>query len=218
MSRQALFSGEVPQYFPGSILNTAKEASLWSAFWTSRGLAADQVGFDKGLGEAGGKRKLAALLAQPKTRALGLVVNAVDKIMHGATLGTEGVHTLVRQWAKQGHFSHLLGALLDEGFRVYITADHGNAEARGIGSPSEKALANLRGERVRLYPNETLREKVHGQFSSAIAWDPVGLPPGFIPLIASGRDAFITSGKSTVAHGGVALEELIVPFVRVAKG
>ena len=110
VSRQALFSGEVPQYFPGSILSTAKEASLWSAFWTSHGLAADQVGFDKGLGEEAGEQKLAALLARPKTRSLGLVVNAVDNIMHGATLGTAGVHGQVRQWAKQGHFSDMLGA------------------------------------------------------------------------------------------------------------
>lgn len=218
VSRQALFSGEVPQYFPGSILSTAKEASLWTAFWTSQGLSADQVGFEKGLGEAGSEQKLARLLAQPKLRALGLVVNAVDNIMHGAILGTEGVHTLVRQWAKQGHFSHLLGALLDEGFHVFITADHGNIEACGIGNPFEKALADLRGERVRVYPNATLRDKVHGEFASAIVWDPVGLPPGFVPLIASGRDAFITPGKSTVTHGGVALEELIVPFVRVTKG
>lgn len=218
VSRQALFAGEVPQYFPGSILSTAKEAALWSAFWTTRGLAPDEVGFQKGLAENGGQPKLAALLAQPRIRVVGVVVNAVDNILHGATLGIAGVHSQVRQWAKQGHFSEMLGQLLDEGFAIYITADHGSVEACGIGNPAEKALANLRGERVRVYPNETLRDKVREKFPSAIAWDPVGLPPDFMPLVASGRDAFVTAGKHTVTHGGTALEELIVPFVRVMRG
>ena len=215
VSRQALFAGEVPRYFADSIGSTAKEASRWATFWAGRGVAGDEVGFVKGMGEEGGEEKLAATLAQPKLRAVGIVVNAVDNIMHGATLGTAGVHGQVSQWVEQGHFSAVLRTLFDEGFRIYITADHGNTEARGIGNPAEKALADLRGERVRVYPNETLRNKVHEQFPSAIAWDPVGLPPGFVPLLASGRDAFITKDKRTVTHGAVSLEELIVPWVRI---
>lgn len=217
VSRQALFAGEAPQYFAGSILSTAKELALWASFWAGRGLAAEEVGFEKGLGEEGGEQKLAALLAQPKLRVVGIVVNAVDNIMHGATLGTPGVHGQVRQWAKQGHFAQLLSTLLDENFAVYVTADHGNVEARGIGSPAEKSLADLRGERVRVYPNATLRDLVAGKFPSAIPWDAPGLPEEFVPLIASGRDAFITQGKRSVTHGGIALEELVVPFVRVTR-
>jgi hypothetical protein len=42
-----------------------------------------------------------------------------------------------------------------------------------------------------------------------------GLPPDFLPLFASGRGAFVPKGEPVVAHGGMSLEELIVPFVNV---
>ena len=191
--------------------------SLWLSFWADQGLTASEVGFGKGMADHGDQQRLEALLDQPKLRTVGIVVNALDSIMHGATLGMAGMHNQVRQWAAQGHFAEMLRRLTDEGFEVIITSDHGNVEAWGIGSPSDKSLADVRGERVRVFPNDTLRGVVQKTFPTAIAWDPVGLPPGFSPLFSSGRDAFIVSGKRTVAHGGIALEELIVPFVRVQR-
>ena len=42
-----------------------------------------------------------------------------------------------------------------------------------------------------------------------------GLPPDFLPLYASGRGAFVPAGHQVVAHGGMSVEELIVPFVKI---
>lgn len=39
------------------------------------------------------------------------------------------------------------------------------------------------------------------------------LPDTYRALLAPGRGAFIHEGKTTVAHGGIALEEVLVPFV-----
>ena len=60
-----------------------------------------------------------------------------------------------------------------------------------------------------------LRAAVASRFPNAIVWKPVGLPEDFLPLIASGRSAFVQSGYRTVAHGGVTMEEAVVPFVQV---
>ncbi len=46
-------------------------------------------------------------------------------------------------------------------------------------------------------------------------WKPLGLPTDFLPLILPERSAFVKVGERIVAHGGVTLEEVIVPFVRV---
>jgi hypothetical protein len=73
----------------------------------------------------------------------------------------------------------------------------------------------VRGERVRIYSDSVLRAEVYSRFPNAIAWKPVGLPPDFLPLIAPERSAFVQTGSRTVAHGGVTLEEVVVPFVRV---
>ena len=49
-------------------------------------------------------------------------------------------------------------------------------------------------------------------------WPADGLPGGYLPLLAPGRSAFVGEGERVVAHGGVCLEELVVPFVEVEAG
>ncbi len=68
---------------------------------------------------------------------------------------------------------------------------------------------------MRVYSNETLRTGVAAQFPDAVLWKPIGLPSDFLPLLAPGRRAFVLEGQRTVAHGGITLEEIVVPFVRV---
>jgi hypothetical protein len=38
-----------------------------------------------------------------------------------------------------------------------------------------------------------------------------------MPLFAAGRTAFMQHGEPAVVHGGISIEELIVPFVKVAR-
>jgi len=52
-------------------------------------------------------------------KLVGLVVDEVDKIMHGMELGTAGMHNQVRQWALQGFIAQLLDLLLNHSFRVF---------------------------------------------------------------------------------------------------
>ena len=37
-----------------------------------------------------------------------------------------------------------------------------------------------------------------------------------MPLFAGGRGAFVPKDEQVVVHGGVSVEELIVPFVKVS--
>jgi hypothetical protein len=154
----------------------------------------------------------------PKIKVLGIVVDKVDRIMHGMELGTAGMHNQVRQWAAEGFMNSLLRLLFSNGFAVYLTADHGNVEAAGYGRPKEGMLAEVRGERVRIYEKDALRSRVASSFPESIELKPLGLPEDFLPLIAGGRRAFVPSGQRTVAHGGITLDEIVVPFVRVVGG
>ncbi len=43
------------------------------------------------------------------------------------------------------------------------------------------------------------------------------LPEGYSPLIKAGRSAFAPNGEKLMAHGGISVEEAIVPFVRVRR-
>jgi PglZ domain. len=216
VSRQAAFAGKPPLYFPDSIQTTEKEPALWVQFWADHGLMPREVGYLKGLGE-GAVGEVTDWATRPAVRVLGLVVDKVDRIMHGMELGSAGMHNQVRQWATQGYLAQLLDLLLDHGFEVTISSDHGNLEAEGIGRPAEGAVADLRGERVRVYSDSGLRTRVKARFPHTVEWPPVGLPDDFLPLMAPGRYVFIRKDDRIVAHGGISIEELVVPLVHVER-
>ena len=216
VSRQAIFAGKPPFYFPSSIHTTDREPSSWRQFWTDQGMPAHTVGYAKGLGDGPGDG-VSEVLTRADFRALGLVVDKVDRIMHGMELGAAGMHNQVRQWAGEGFMARLLDRLLGDGFAVYLTSDHGNIEAEGRGRPSEGALADIRGERARIYSDAVLRSPVREQFPDAIAWPAVGLPDDYLALLAPGRSAFVREGERVVGHGGASLEEVVVPWIRIER-
>ena len=216
VSRQAAFAGGPPVYFPNSIDTTNKEPTLWKKFWVDQGLTQQEVGYHKGLGD-GALDRVKELIDRSRMRVIGLVVDKVDRIMHGMELGTAGMHNQVRQWTNQLFMAHLIDLLLDNGFCVHLSSDHGNIEATGCGQPTEGAVADLRGERARVYSDSVLRSRVKERVFDALEWPPIGLPEDFLPLLAPGRAAFVREGKRLVGHGGALLEELIVPFVQIDR-
>ena len=212
VSRQAIFAGKAPRSFGASLDVTAKEPVLWRQFWESVGLARSAIAYKKGLGAGDVAEILEEELCPGRTKVLGLVVDKVDKIMHGIQLGSAGMHNQIQQWAQSGFLSSLIDRLLDSGYQAWLTSDHGNIECRGQGRIAEGVLAESRGERVRIYSTPELMPADKGE-----TWPPIGLPEDYYPLLAKERSAFITSGSVTVAHGGASLEEVIVPFVKFER-
>ncbi len=216
VSRQALFSGSPPFYFPSSIGSTAKESKLWQKFWEGIGLSRLEVSYQKGLGDGDAVQTLQDVIS-PRTRVLGLVIDKVDKIMHGMQLGATGMHNQIKQWCRQGFLNSLIDYLLENNYQVWLTSDHGNIECVGIGSPLEGSIAETRGERVRVYPTKELRSSISKQFPVSMEWDPVGLPPDYFPLLANNQSAFIQNKKRIVGHGGISIEEVIVPLIKFER-
>jgi hypothetical protein len=156
-------------------------------------------------------------LINPQTKVIGLVIDKVDKIMHGMQLGAAGMHNQISQWCKGKYLTTLLNYLSNYGYEVWLTSDHGNIESIGKGRPKEGAIAESRGERVRVYPTHELRSQISSSYTFAREWQPSGLPENYFPLVATGNDAFINEGDSIVGHGGVAIEEVIVPLIKVER-
>lgn len=217
VSRQAIFSGKEPIYFSASIAKTDREEKLWRQFWENQGLSHTEIAYKKGLGEDDVEHVLDEAIHPEKTRVAGLVVDIVDKIMHGMALGSQGMLNQVDLWMTKGFLAKLAQRLLDLGFDVWLTSDHGNIQCRGIGRPKEGSIVRSRGERARVYQSEALRELIHHKFPSAIEWRSSGLPANYLPLIASGNDAFVNQNEIIVSHGGISLQEVIVPLVKIEK-
>ena len=67
VSRQSIFAGKAPLYFPSSIYSTGKEANLWQQFWVDHGLTSRETAYLKGLGEMSTLRAVEEALSDPSS-------------------------------------------------------------------------------------------------------------------------------------------------------
>ena len=112
-----------------------------------------------------------------------------------------------------GVINELLALLQTNGFTVFLTSDHGNTEAVGLGRPNEGVLADKAGERCRIYPDSTLRAKLKMSFPDVLTWENLSLPDNIYTALAPIGKAFVPLNATTVCHGGGTLEEVCVPFI-----
>ena len=215
VSRQACFAGRPPFYFGKGISSTAGEPAAWNRFWVDEGLTPGAVRFEKKLRTDDDLERVADAVSVPGVRAVALVVDVVDKIVHGETLGSGGMRNQVKYWAEQATLTRILDMLKSAGFSVFLTSDHGNIETRGCGRPADGVLVETYGKRVRVYDDPVLRDRVLEKFPNAVPWRRVGLPEGYHALLAPGRFSFVREDEKPVAHGGASLEEVVVPLVEI---
>lgn len=217
VSRQAIFSGKRPSEYPQSITTTAKEASFWREFWEGNGFTSSEIKYQKSLGHKPyGLERLEFRYAG--TKIYGCVIDVIDEFMHGAKQGRKTVQSEVEIWLDNGYLEMMLNELISLDYDIFLTADHGNIEATGIGKIQQGVLATSRGQRVRTYDDHTLREHTFDEnLLTTMLWNSSTLPMGYLPLIARGNGAFVPKEDIIMTHGGTHIEEVLVPFVQVIK-
>lgn len=221
IGRQAIFSGRIPLEFASSIEGTHSEPRHWSNFWQDQGLSEQAICYLTPQGKKASFEPLAEGIldaaSHDEVRVIGAVIGVIDQNMHQIGLGTLGLHSLVEAWARTNQLAMLVDGLLKQDFVVFITADHGNVFGRGFGKPDVGATAQQRGERTHVFRHSELRERTALLHPDAIEWPQYGLPHDYFPLIAPYGSCFMPEGKEAVSHGGIALEEVMVPFVRIRR-
>lgn len=220
VSRQAIFSGRLPFEFAKSIESTGSEAKHWKDFWESSQLASRSIQYVAPQGAGESTSSVMARIrdgASEHVKVLGGVIGFVDQSLHHAGRGTRGLHAVVQEWADSGELSKLVDDLIERGFSVFVTADHGNVFSRGFGKPDVGVTAQQRGVRAHIFRDRALRDRSASQYPSAVEWPQTGLPHDYFPLIAPYGACFLPEGRQAVSHGGITLEEVMVPFVRIER-
>lgn len=209
VSRQAIFAGDLPISFPDSLWTTQPEPRRWRERWADEGVLSTDVAYHRVRGrlphdhvDFGG------------ASVVGVVVNAVDDLMHTSELfGDAQLLANLDVWVANGFLLDLVRRASAAGLETWITADHGNVECVGSGSVSEGVAIESSGKRLLRYPNRTLRD---ASAANGITWDAIpGMPSTAEPLLfAPDRHAF-TNNRLSISHGGLSIDEVIVPLARV---
>lgn len=204
ISRQSIFSGQLPinHHAPFSL---AHEEKQWRQFWLDNGFKDAEIFFGRGIN----------VDVPASTKIAGIIINTLDDIMHGQIQGQEGMYRDIASWASRGELQGLIQRLLAQGFQVYITSDHGNIEAVGQGRPpSEGVLTEITGLRARIYQDFAQTDKLKANFR-VMEYPGIYLPKEYRYILCDGYSAFAAEGENAVCHGGMTIEEVIVPFIEV---
>ena len=222
ISRQAIFAARPPAFFASSIGTTSKEGALWRAYWSEAAKLPDhEIGYAglhlRNLAD-GDARRDPVFSSQLGRRVLGVVVEDVDHELHGERLGEGVFHAGIRTWAKEGHLARLLGVLLEEGYHVFLTSDHGFVEAESVGVSQVGATADPHGRFERFFDQSMLEHAVgKSKLDGRLAWTNYGLPPDYLVVFAPLFGVFKPKGERLLTHGGATIEEVVVPWVEITN-
>ena len=127
-SRQAIFRGAAPEH--NYIQNPTNEKKLWYNYWCSRNYEDFHVRY--------GYETLPDI--HQEVERLAFVTMTVDDDMHSAH-SMKQLYNDTEEWAK--NFVKTLRSIIDKGFEIILTADHGGVPSYGWGNLSQQEKAAL---------------------------------------------------------------------------
>ena len=150
---------------------------------------------------------------------LGLVLNVVDEHAHSAILMTgskQRMQASLGQFLQETEITTIFSYLLDENYHIFISSDHGTVWCQGNGYRSEKHLAEDRARRSLLFSNDLLA-KDFAQGKDVQVYVNPSLLQDRVLVLPQGRDMFANAGEMAISHGGIHIEEVLIPFVEVIR-
>jgi hypothetical protein len=151
------------------------------------------------------------------TKILGLAFAFIDNRLHepyDLNVGKRLFHRNIQNFLHESCLADIFHLLIEKGYRVYITSDHGNIVGIGNGITDSKGLAERQGKRCLIYDRKILAEERQKTTDCSL------LSSRFVPtnnfiLFANGTSFFGQIGLREITHGGISVEESVVPLIEV---
>lgn len=202
ISRRAIFGGILPVEDDGS----GNEKKLFKNYLKQKcGLQKEEIYFNRSK-----KPEELDLLGY---ESAGLIFNFIDDLSHGA-MNQKMLIKNIKDQLEESQLDKLIKYCLENEYRVYFCSDHGNIFCEGNGYNPHRQLVEDKAARAVLYgtrnlaENEELNNKLILQFPNILGEQ----------YIVTMRDRTKFSNRdSGFTHGGINIEEVIVPFVEVIK-
>jgi len=148
---------------------------------------------------------------------LGIVFDIIDNAGHKSIMfskSKKNMHEQLQKLYKQTQIALTISTLLSERYQVFLTADHGSVWCYGNGIRADKYLVEERALRVLVYPNRILAEEFAEKNDLILLTSPHILGEKTL-ILPRGREMFNSKDKLGISHGGIHIEEVVIPFVEV---
>ncbi len=117
----------------------------------------------------------------------------------------------LQNYLEQSKIKDELLLLKKLGYKIFFCSDHGCVAAQGNGQKIDKFLIEEASKRATLINKTQLAD-----FYDVDHYD-VPFVEDKVTLLARGRTIFASTTVQEISHGGITLEELIVPFVEITN-
>jgi hypothetical protein len=203
LSRQAIFRGEAPT--SNYEQKPKNEKKLWLSFWKKKGIKDSEIRYSHDEVET---------LDLNKVTKYALVFKELDDKMHSSSDYTD-LKSLTENWLAKDKIKDAIYKLLEHGFTIFLTTDHGNIQAKGWRSLKENEKLGTkktgsRSARHLEYSEQWLAQEFleqNGDIAPSVSYDEKGIY--FKDTLSFSNE------ESLVTHGGSHILEVLIPFVKI---
>ena len=201
LSRQAIFKGGRPSRDYRQ--NPQNEKKLWFEYWRNHDFMDEEIGYEYNhLEENSGIAK-----------RLAYVTAKLDDKMHASETNRD-LFSLTKNWATS--FVNDIECLIADGYKVFLTTDHGNVETNGWRKLTSQEKVYLygdgsRGMRHLIYNDTHGMNELYNQMEPKQVWRHDDW------IVWRNRKSFLSNRDQVITHGGCHFLEVLVPFVKISR-
>jgi hypothetical protein len=204
VSRQSLLSGRYPRELekPFSLANEKKE---FIAACKRLGYANNQIQYVRGFEPD----------ISPFAKIVTVIVKDVDDIVHGQRQERIGMYNDMNVLGKSGKLQKLIRQLVQLDFSVCITADHGNTPCVGVGG--FRSGVEVESRSMRMAVLKDFAEVNDLLLQNTSEYQGYYLDKSYRYFVCNPGVSFAGKDESVMTHGGISLDEVIVPFIKIRR-
>ena len=205
VSRQCLLSNKFPRELENP-WSQSKEKKEFTECAKQMGYSDAQIGYDRGYeADFGAAVSCAAI-----------IINDVDDMVHGQLQGRTGMYNDISLLMRQGKLIGTVRRMLQRGFDVYISADHGNVPCTGMGKLMKTGVeTETKSHRMVVLKDFADKDAILAKYPDLIEYPKYYLDKQFDYLICGIGGSFDAKGEEVMNHGGITIDEVVVPFIKI---
>ncbi|WPX09633.1 BREX-3 system phosphatase PglZ [Anaerocellum danielii] len=211
ISRQSIFSAEPPLRFKTTMFSTNYDEKHFKRFFVNSGYKEKEIAYIRSIKTFEEENLRNAL--EEDFKVLCVVVDVIDEFVHGQVFNYKGLQNQINFYMSEKYLQKFLEKLFKKNYEVFIASDHGNVLTVGQGNVKEGVYIETLSNRVKIYPKDIPIESPPG--IKIIKWGGIGLPDEYNYVVSDDNLSFHDKGRTILTHGGISIEEVIVPFVKV---